>query len=155
MLYLLVLLFLFGKYYGKSQQLFLDIIRIYTWLQVNIYNRIVGYLRKGKNIRIENVSYFSINTNFDSVLFTDISYSGTELDISEFNHYENEMICITFKYCDKIYYKFLTCRDDPIIDLEDINLNIADTLGYDSYKIALCFISSELICSLDNLFRAL
>ena len=117
-MYYLILLFIFCKYYRAPYSLFLDIMRIYTWLEINVYNRILNYYRQGNKIIVKNVTQFCIDD--DPITFHYLPYNirGSVLEFSNFNQYENEFVCITLEYNNEKYYKFLTHENN--IDLNQI-----------------------------------
>ena len=89
--------------YIRNPRIFvIDIIRIYTWLQINIYNK---YLKRNdKKIRVKNITSYAINSP-SLVSFCDNETYTKPED-------ESSMVCITLDYNGEEYYKFITYNSE-------------------------------------------
>lgn len=134
-MYYLILLFIFFKYYRTPYSLFLDMMRIYTWLEINVYNRLLNYYRQGNKIIVKNVTQFCLDEAPITFHYLPYKIHGSVLEFPNFNNYENEFVCITLEYNGKKYYKFLTHENN--IDLDELifeekqeNYTLAFTVDY-------------------------
>jgi len=97
-----ILLLCLVRYIRNPRIFVIDIIRIYTWFQINIYNK---YLKRNdKKIRVKSITSYAINSP-SLVSFCDNETYTKPED-------ESSMVCITLDYNGEEYYKFITYNSE-------------------------------------------